>query len=604
MLFVRFTVMSLLLTASIANATPICARLSQAVASGTPAQKLSKFLSEQWIYMMTESPEFATYTGFPGQNDRWSDYSLPTTMRHRKEELCILDTLKKIPANALKGQDRVSYDVMKLTLEERIEGHKFNREFMPISHLDGLQIEIADIISSMPTANKKDYENIIARLNKVPALEQQTEELLAEGLKLKTTGLKMHMNLVPAQIDRLLTEKLENSPFYAPFTEIKANISDEDKFTLRNNAQAAIREKVLPSLQRLKDYLVKTYIPACRESTAITSLPNGKDYYTYLIYKHTSSRMTPDELHTLGLNEVARILREMEVIKEQVKFRGTLKEFNTHLLKEKRFFYDSKEALIVGYRDIAKRIDPELPKLFKTLPRLTYGAKEMPGHKAAEAPAAYYSPGSPEAGRAGIFEVNTTDLSGRPKWAMEALTLHEAVPGHHLQIALGQELKDIPTFRKYIMFTAFVEGWGLYAESLGSELGMYKELYSRYGQLSFEIWRAIRLVVDTGLHAKGWSRDQAIDYFTQNMPKSRSEIEIEVDRYIHWPGQALAYKIGQLKFKELRERATKALGDKFDIREFHDQLLLRGALPMALVEKNIDEWIALQLKGAQTTQKK
>ena len=273
-----------------------------------------------------------------------------------------------------------------------------------------------------------------------------------------------------------------------------------------------------------------------------------------------------------------------------------MKDFNNFLLKDQQFYYQDKNQLLVGYRDIAKRIDPELPKLFKTLPRLTYGVKEMAAYKAADAPAAYYLGGSLEAGRAGYFEANTSDLAGRPKWGMEALTLHEAVPGHHLQIAIAQELKGLPDFRRQGFYTAFTEGWGLYAEGLGDQLGLYKSPYSQYGQLTFEMWRAVRLVVDTGMHAKGWSRQQAIDYFNSVLPKAHAEIENEVDRYIADPGQALAYKVGQLKFIAMREKAKEALGEKFDVREFHDELLRHGALPLDVLEKSVGDWIELQRK--------
>jgi uncharacterized protein (DUF885 family) len=323
-------------------------------------------------------------------------------------------------------------------------------------------------------------------------------------------------------------------------------------------------------------------------------LPNGAAWYAFRVKEETTTNLTPDQLHELGLKEVARISGEMSKLREELKFKGDSKAFNKFLLTDKRFFYTDSTQLLMGFRDIAKRIDPELPHLFKTLPRLTYGVREMPPYKSAAAPAAYYEGGSLEAGRPGYFEANTSDLPGRPKWGMEALTLHETVPGHHLQISIAQELKGLPEFRKQGSYTAYVEGWGLYAEGLGNELGLYKDAYSKYGQLSYEMWRAIRLVVDTGMHAKGWTRQQALDYFADTMPKSATETANEVDRYITWPGQALAYKVGQLKFKELRERAQIALGDKFDVREFHDELLRHGSLPMDVLESAVNEWIDTQ----------
>jgi len=316
----------------------------------------------------------------------------------------------------------------------------------------------------------------------------------------------------------------------------------------------------------------------------------------------TTTKMTPEELHQLGLKEVDRITAEMEKIRQKVAFKGDLKAFNKFLLKDKQFYFTRKEDLLAGYRNIGKQVDAELPKLFKTLPRLPYGVREIPEYQAKAAPAARYMGGTLETGRAGYFEANTTDLPSRPKWDMETLTFHEAVPGHHFQIAIAQEMKDVPEFRKHGHFTAFTEGWALYAEGLGDELGFYKDPYSKYGNLSAEMMRAVRLVLDTGMHAKGWSKQQAWDYYRSKMPISDHDSEIEIDRYITWPGQALAYKVGQLKFRELRQLGKTALGERFDVREFHDEVLRHGALPMDVLEKTVRDWITVRKNKAPVKQ--
>ncbi|WP_413290994.1 DUF885 domain-containing protein [Bdellovibrio sp. HCB337] len=579
-----------------AEAANICKSLEKATAQGSATLKFKRYLEAQWNHDLIEHPEFATYMGHPGQNDRWTDMSMQAIQRREKELDCELAIFKKIPRKGLSENERVSYDLYLQGLEMAIEGRKFPEEVLVLDHLGGLHTSVTDMMEAMPTATKKDYEDRIARLDKVPELEEQIETLLKEGLKIKVTPVKMFLTRVPAQFDRVLTEKVEDSPLFEPFTDIRADITVEQKLELKKKALEVIQAKAYPALKKLKAFVVTQYIPGARESIAMTDLPDGVAWYNYMSRMHTTTKMTSDELHNLGLKEVARLTNDMEAVKSQVKFKGSLQDFNKFLLTDDQFFYKDKVELLKGYRDIAKRVDPELTKLFKTLPRLPYGVKEMPEYKAKEAPTAYYEGGSLKSGRAGYFIANTYDLKARPKWGMEALTLHEAAPGHHLQIAVGQELPEMPEFRKNAGYTAFSEGWALYAESLGAEMGFYKDPYSRYGQLTYEIWRAVRLVVDTGIHTKGWSRQKAIDYFINAMPKSQLEAEVEVDRYITWPGQALAYKVGQLKFSELRNKSRTALGEKFDVREFHDQVLRNGALPMDVLEKLTNEWLEKLLK--------
>lgn len=565
-----------------------CAKFEAAVAKGTASQKLNKFLDVQWNYLMHEYPEWATYSGYAGQNDRWTDYSLPAIEKRDFEVRCQLGAIKKISRAALKGEQQITRDLAIEELEKDIEGQKFDGKYLMMDHLSGFHMNVVDMLETMPSFSKKDYEGMLARLEKAPALAEQTEILLKEGLKRKVTPVKMFLQQVPGQFDIVLTEKIEDSPLYKPFKEMK---DIEGKKELQKLATHIIETKVYPAYKKLKNYLVTEYIPNSREEIAFIRMPNGEAWYNHKVKHHTTTKLTAEEIHQIGLKEVDRLTKAMLEVKAEAKFKGDLKDFNKFLSTDSQFFYKNKEDLLSGYRNIAKKIDPELPKLFKTLPRLTYGIRSIPDYKEKGSPTAYYDSGNIETGRPGYFNANTYDLNSRPKWGMENLTIHEAVPGHHLQIALAEELKDLPNFRRFNSYTAYSEGWALYAESLGYELGLYKDVYSKYGQLTAEMWRSVRLVVDTGMHAKAWTRQQAIDYFLANTPMSPHEAKVEIDRYITWPGQALGYKIGQLKFKELRAKATAELGDKFDVREFHDECLKHGSLPMGVLEKVIDDWI-------------
>jgi uncharacterized protein (DUF885 family) len=395
---------------------------------------------------------------------------------------------------------------------------------------------------------------------------------------------------VAAQLDAQTPEDPLQAPLLKPFSKLPEGVPEE----ARTDAVRIYREKIVPAYRKLREYFVSGYLPHARETVALSALPEGVDWYLERVRRETTTSLTPHEIHQLGLSEVKRIRGEMEKVLARVGFKGTLADFATFLRTDARFYFTDARDLVREYRDIAKRVDPELTRLFGKLPRLPYGVVEIPAFSAPSQTTAYYRQGSPEAHRPGSYFVNTYKLDTRPKWEMEALTLHESVPGHHLQIAISQELTSVPEFRKTSRYVAFVEGWGLYAESLGPELGMYQDPYSQFGQLTYEMWRAIRLVVDTGMHALGWSRDQAIDYFRQNSAKTEHDIVVEIDRYIVMPGQALAYKIGELKLKELRALASKELGAKFEVRTFHDAVLGSGALPLDVLEENIRAFIAQQ----------
>jgi uncharacterized protein (DUF885 family) len=422
--------------------------------------------------------------------------------------------------------------------------------------------------------------------------------LLDRGLAEGITPPKVTLRDVPAQVESLLVDDPMTSPMLKAFQSFPDAVPGPERERLKREAAAAFTGQVVPAYRKLHGYLVNTYLPAARESIATGDLPNGKAWYAYLAHSYTTTDLTPEQIHQIGLAEVARIRTQMDAQMAATGFKGSFAEFCNFLRTDPRFFYDKPEDLLTGYRDIAKRIDPELVKLFGKLPRLPYGVIPVPAYSEKSQTTAYYEEGSLAAGRPGEFNANTYDLKSRPKWEMEALTSHEAVPGHHLQLALAQELEGVPEWRRYDDYTAFVEGWGLYSESLGGEIGLYKDPYSRFGQLTYEIWRAIRLVVDTGIHTMGWTRQQAIDYFKANSAKAEHDIEVEIDRYIVSPGQALAYKLGELKIKEMRAYAQKELGDRFDIRAFHDHVLGNGAVPLDLLERNIKAWVAEVKAGA------
>jgi len=544
-----------------------------------------------WEYVMTEFPEFATYVGYPGQNARWTDHSLQAIERRKREREDPLAVVKTIRRDRLSPTDRLNYDLFRRGLEEQIEGTRFKDEYLAITQLGGVQQDVGRLLAQMPTTSVQDYENIVARLNGVPALVDQTIALLGKGLEAGITPPRVTLRDVPDQIRGLTPDDPMASPLLRPFAQFPQTIPVSERERLTRAGRDAYTQRVAPAYRKLYDYVVGTYVPKTRESIGMRELPDGAAWYAYRVRQFTTTSLSPDQIHALGLREVKRIRALMDSVIAGVGFKGSFADFARFLRTDPQFFYDDSASLVRAYRDIAKRADPGLIKLFGKLPRLPYGVTTIPSFMAKSQTTAYYQGGSLQAGRPGYFFVNTYDVKSRPKWEMEALSLHESVPGHHLQIALAQELDALPEFRRYGGYTAFVEGWGLYAEGLGPELGMYQDPYSKFGQLTYEMWRAVRLVIDTGIHALGWTRQQAIDFFKDNAPKAEQDIVVEVDRYIVNPGQALAYKIGQLKFRELRDSAAAAFGPRFDIRAYHDEVLRNGALPLDLLEQDVREWI-------------
>jgi uncharacterized protein (DUF885 family) len=570
------------------------------------AQKFRAFLDADWRRWMEEYPEHATDVGYPGQNDRWTDDSPAGIARRKKHLADSLATLKAIPRSELPASEQLNFDVYLDLLEAAIEGLQFGDDpfplrnvvprnlWMPITQMGGVQQEAPSTLALQPHQTVTDYEIILKRLAALPTAVDEQLALLQDGLKRGYTPPKIALRDVPKQIVDVTPADASASPLLQAFTEFPPNFPEADRMRLTERARSIYSASVVPAFRKLRDYVATTYLPACRENIAATALPNGAAAYAFHVRWQTTTNLTPQQIHEIGLAEVKRIRAEMDKVIASTKFLGSFHEFTEFLRTDPRFYYDKPEDLVNGYRIIAKRIDPGLAHLFGKLPRLTYGVCAIPDFKAPSQTTAYYQGGSPQAGRPGCYFVNTYNLHARPKWEMEALSLHEAVPGHHLQISLAQEMENTPEFRKHAGYSAFVEGWALYSEGLGEDVGLYTDPYSKFGQLSYEMWRAVRLVVDTGMHSMGWTREQAIQFFKDNTGKTDQDITVEVDRYIVWPGQALAYKLGQLKIRELRAEAERRLGGKFNIRAFHDAVLEQGAVPLSLLEPHIKNWIDSQ----------
>ena len=557
--------------------------------------RLRALFTAHWEYSMREFPESATWRGYPGQNDRWTDYSLAAVKRRQEDTRAALAVAQSIDRAKLPAHERLNLDLFRRQMELEVAGQKFPAHLLLVSQMDGIQRSAASMLRMMPARKVADYEDILERLRGTEKLIGQTTDLLRAGLKAKVTPPKICLRDLGEQVAKQLTKDPMDSPLLQPFRDFAGGIPQDQQSRLRRDALAAYDEVAEPAFRRFQEFLVKEYIPNCRETTGCRDLPNGRAWYQHRIHTMTTTKLTAREIHEIGLREVKRIRAEMEKIKVQTGFKGSLAEFFAFLRTDPRFYYKKGTELLAGYRDISKRADPELIKLFGKLPRQPYGVRPVPSYIERSVTTAYYQPGSTTAGRPGYFYANTYNLAVRPKWEMEALTLHEAVPGHHLQLAIADELTGLPEFRKYGHYTVYVEGWALYAESLGEEMGFYTDPYSKFGQLTYEMWRAIRLVVDTGLHDLGWSRKRAIDYFKANAGKTEHDIIVEIDRYIVWPGQALAYKMGELKIKELRAFAEKTLGGKFDIRKFHDEVLRHGAVPLDILETQLKAWVAGQV---------
>jgi uncharacterized protein (DUF885 family) len=570
----------------------------------TPLAAFHAQLDDDWKYWMTQYPETATLIGYPGQDARWTDYSQNAIESRNTYLKKSLARLGSVDSAGLPATEQLNYSLYRDLLQTAVDGLQFQNDAMPIrgvaarnlmmpmNQMDGIQQDIPRVIAAMPAATREEYENIIARLQGVAVAIDQMMALMEKGMAAGMTPPAITLRDLPGQAQAQVVADPMKSPVLEAFTRFPDGIAEADRAALRARAVQAYEQSVRPGFTKLHDFLATKYLPACRQAVGVDALPNGGALYAYNVRWHTTTALTPKEIHDIGLAEVKRIRAEMDTVIAAAGFKGSYADFVKFLRTDPQFYYTDAASLLAGYRDIAKRADPELAHLFGRLPRTPYGVKPVPDAAAPSQTTAYYDAGALVVGRPGTMFANTYKLDARPKWEMEALTLHEAVPGHHIQIALAQEMEGLPEFRKNSSYTAFVEGWGLYAESLGGEMGFYTNPYSRFGQLTYEMWRAVRLVVDTGLHSMGWTRDQAIEYFSANAAKTPQDITVEVDRYIVWPGQALGYKIGQLKIRELRASSTRDLGNKFDVRKFHDVVLGEGALPLDALERRVQAWVS------------
>jgi len=566
-------------------------------AAPTESAKMHKLFDGEWEWQLRDNPEGATNLGDRRYDDQLTDRSASAFEHRRAHNRETLARIQAIDRARLSEADQLNYDLFLLQEREAVEGDRYPYELVPINQMGGVFSLLGDLAQQIPRDTVKDHENFLARMRAFPRAIDETIALLKRGAAMGLTPPRFLGGEIAELIaNQLFEDPAKSPPYELAFTNFRSTIPASEQTRLQTEAKEVLVREVLPAIRNLHAYWTREYEPKMRESIAWTDVPQGKDWYAFEVRVETTTDKTPDEIHALGYAEVKRIRAEMEKIKEQTGFQGSLEELFTFLRTDPRFYFTKPEELLAAYRNLAKRIDPELTHLFGKLPRLPYGVLPIPAYAERAQTTAYYNAGSPEAHRPGYYYVNLYDLKSRPQWEMEALTLHESVPGHHLQIALAQELTDLPLFRRNGGFTAFTEGWGLYAESLGPELGMYTDPYSKFGQLTYQTWRAVRLVVDTGMHAKGWTRQQAIDFFVANSSKPLHDIEVEIDRYLVWPGQALAYKIGELKIKELRANAERELGPDFDVRAFHDELLGAGPLPLSLLERRMKAWTARQLK--------
>ena len=572
----------------------LCFQLSDERETMTASENLNQLIADQWEAWMRWDPIFATQCGDPRFNDRLPDPGEESFSAWREQLSDFRRRLEKIDPKTIPEADLLNYELFTRMLDFEMASLEQHGYRLPISKAGGFHTYLPDLYLSTPFNTVRDYENFLARLEGLRQYFDESLDLMRLGLRTGFLPPRVTLEGVDKSLQAHIVEDPARSVFFKPFEQFPASIGGMERERLMAAAADAIRGSVIPAYQSLLQFLTAEYLPNAREGIAATDLPNGAAYYRERIRYFTTLDLSPESIHDTGQGEVKRIRSEMESIIRKIGFKGSFNEFIQFLRKDPRFYVTTPEALLEKTALVLKRMDGELPRLFKTLPRLPYGIRQIPAFSAPGSTAAYYQPGTGDGSVAGTYCVNTYDLASRPLYEIEALSFHEAVPGHHLQLALQQELGDLPNFRRFAGFTSFVEGWALYSERLGLEVGFYQDPYSDFGRLSYEMWRACRLVVDTGMHALGWTRQQAIDFMAENTSSTLLNITNEVDRYIAWPGQALAYKMGELKIRALRTLAEKELGERFDLREFHDVVLTAGALPLDVLEARVREWVAGQ----------
>ena len=555
----------------------------------TQDTQFESFLANQWDEGLKDNPIFASNLGDKRFNTKISSNSIGQFKINKAKEEKSLKELQLFNIELLNDENKLNYKLAELSMLNSIKRMNFPSYLMRLNQRGGIQ-SFYETGDRLVYTSKQDYEDWLTRLNSFVENIDNSLTNNKQGLELGYTQPKLVTRGVIAQISAIINSDIENHPYLKVFKNADESLmSSNEKTDLINRAKTLISNEINPSYKRLHDFLKNEYLSTSRDSIGISDVPNGSKWYEVLSNYHTTTDLSPDEIHDIGLSEIKRIRSEMEKIISDLEWDGDFNSFLNYLRTSPRFYYDNPEDLFNAYLIMSKTIDPLLPKIFKTFPRAPYGVIPIPAESAPFTTTAYYN--SPSKGKPGYFYANLYKPESRPKYEIPVLTVHEAVPGHHFQISIAQELENVPTFRKYQSFTAFIEGWGLYSEELGDHIGLYDDPYDKFGQLTYDMWRAIRLVVDTGMHYKDWSRDDAINLFIENTAKSKLDIENEVDRYIAWPGQALAYKIGQLKILELRSKAEKELGEKYDIKDFHYEVLKRGSLPLDLLEFYINQWI-------------
>jgi uncharacterized protein (DUF885 family) len=555
---------------------------------------LRAFFARQWTHTMQENPTWAAALGTPSTPARWTDSSPEAWQRriaHDHASLAELDTLLIAPN--LSPESRLNAALFRQHLQQIQAEYNAGLHLLVLSPRNGIHL-LDEHAASLNFKTVTDFEHWIQLLHDLPNEVARTIVLLREGITRKMVQPREVIERVHLPLKKQLVSKPQDSPFYSPLRKLPVAMPEADRQRLTAATLAAIRHHVIPAYREFETFFTHDYLPACLPGIGAWRWPEGGAKYALLVRHHTTTDLPPDQIHQIGLAEVKRLLAELTRLKDQLHFRGSLAEFFNRLRTHPSFFYDSGPQLLSGYENLVTQIEPRLPKLFRTFPTTRLTVETIPPKSAPHTSTAYYRRPAADGSRPGAFTVNLHAPHMRPKWEMMALTLHESIPGHHFQIALAQEQTTHPEFRRHLNFTSFVEGWALYAEWLGYELELYEDPYDRLGQLVYDLWRSVRLVIDTGIHHQKWTRQQAIDYFLANTPKTELDVINEVDRYIAWPAQALAYKIGQLKIRELRDRAESTLGIRFDIRAFHDAVLLGGTLPLDRLEIQIDQWIQRQ----------
>ena len=581
--------------------------LTAVIHSRTPGDEITErqfktILDDAWQFDLRESPVFATRAGDHRYNDQLSSVSVADYQRRLSQKHKTLERLESTDRKKLPVDDQVNYDIFKQLLDNEIAESEFEMYLIPITNRWGFHVSFPDLGKRVPLSTIKDYENYIARLAAFNRYAEQHIELMRQGIKKGFVLPAVVLEGYKDSIDTHIVDDPSKSLLFKPFQKFPDRIASNDQERLTKSGRDAIQESVIPGYRKFLEFMEKEYVSSARGSIAASALPRGREFYRHRVRQFTTLDVTPDDVHQTGLSEVKRIRAEMDQVIKDTGFKGDFNAFVEHLRTDDKFYAKTPEQLMKEVALTLKEMDGRLPRLFRTLPRTPYGIRKVPTYIAPKTTSAYYTQPDGDGSRAGFYYVNTYNLKSRPLYEVEALSFHEAVPGHHLQLALQQELKDMPEFRRFSNFTVFIEGWALYSERLGLEVGFYEDPYSNFGRLSFEMWRACRLVVDTGIHYFGWTRQQAIDFMARNTSLSIHNIQAEVDRYISWPGQALAYKTGELKIRELRKFAESELGDNFDVREFHHVVLSSGAVPLNVLENNVKQYVDRAASGLEQSQ--